>query len=330
MNDVAYVAATLVSGLNKIDHPALLLDLPKLGAGVGWPWKGAFLPIRGFAMARVAAEARRARPVLVHVHYASQAVVGLLSGLPYVVHCHGSDIRGTRPGSAWDRAISPAIHRAAGVLYSTPDLATDAHRLRSDAVFLPNPIDTDLFQPAAPAQRDLLIAIRLNETKGATIALEAARRLILRRPETEITVVAPESADNLEGLGSAVRRLSPLPHDQMPDLIRAHRVVLGQFAVGAIGVYELEALACGVPVVADFRYAAAYDGDGPPIGPLDQADRAGSAAAELERLLSGRGPRMAASSSGREWVARHHGVAAVVSRLLQFYTLILGESRHTA
>ena len=330
VNDVAHVAATLVVGLHDAGHPALLIDLPKPGAAAGWPWKGAFLPLRGIAMARVAAEARRARPDLVHVHYASQAIVGLLSGLPYVVHCHGSDIRGTRPGSLWDRAISPAIHRAAGVLYSTPDLAADAQRLRPDATFLPNPIDTDLFRPGAPAERDLLIAIRLDATKGAAIALDAARMLVRRRPETSITIVAPEQGDDLLGLGSEARRLSPVPHDQMPDLIRAHRVALGQFGVGAIGVYELEALACGVPVVADFRFEAAYGGDGPPISPLDQGDRAGGAASELERLLAGESQRLAASASGRAWAQRHHGVATVVSRLLKFYGSVPAGRRYDA
>jgi len=243
-----------------------------------------------------------------------------MSGRPYVVHCHGSDIRDTVPGGVWERAISPAILRAAGVLYSTPDLATPARRFRRDAVFLPNPVDTQVFRPGSSPERDILVGIRLDATKGAEIALDAVRRVVASRPSTTVTVIRSGSID--EGLdrdlGSSVRWIAPVRHRDMPDIIRMHRIAIGQFASGAIGVYELEAMACGVPVIADFRYADSYS-DGSPIRPIDHGDRTSSAVGEMERLLSSEALLRRESAEVRQWAVRHHGSREVVSRLLTYY-----------
>lgn len=69
---------------------------------------------------------------LVHAHYCrSVAYASYLSGKPYVVHCHGSDVRnGT---SFWQRR---AIKKAKAVLVATPDLLD----VLPDATYLPTPV----------------------------------------------------------------------------------------------------------------------------------------------------------------------------------------------
>jgi glycosyltransferase involved in cell wall biosynthesis len=327
VNDVAHVARTLVAGLNRVGRSAVLVDLPKPGAGLPWPWKAASLPARAATIGMVAARLRQMRPDLVHVHYASQAAVGWLSGRPYVVHCHGSDIRGVRPDSLWDRGIAPAIRRAAAVLYSTPDLAADAGRFRRDAEFLPNPVDTDLFRPGTTPDRDVLVGIRLDPIKGAEIAIESVLAVLQMRPGTSVTIVVDGSQRRrlTAELGPAFRLIRPVRHEQMADLFRQHRVAVGQFGVGSIGVYELEALASGLPVVADFRYPAAYGDDRPPLEPIDPVDRAGDAAAQLARLLGDEAVWRAASRASREWVVRNHATGVVIERLLGIYARALGE-----
>ena len=71
--------------------------------------------------------------------------------------------------------------------------------------------------------------------------------------------------------------------DELPELFRGHRLALGQFLVGAMGNYELEALASGVPVVMRFDQGAAYS-DRPPLVNAATADEA---AARICELLDG-------------------------------------------
>src|SRR3990170_804339 len=104
-------------------------------------------PLRILLASTTAAGIRRERPDLVHVHYATQGFVGPMAGRPYVLHCHGTDVRGVAPGSPRGRYLGVVMRRAALVLVSTPDLLDDAARLVADPVYLPNPIDTSLFTP---------------------------------------------------------------------------------------------------------------------------------------------------------------------------------------
>jgi hypothetical protein len=73
---------------------------------------------------------------------------------------------------------------------------------------------------------------------------------------------------------------------ELPELLRGHRLALGQFLVGAIGNYELEALSAGVPVVMRFDREAALDD------------------------LAARGPA---------WVDANHAAHTVATRVLDDY-----------
>lgn len=324
VNEVAYVAAGLVAGLNGAGHQARLVDPPKPGATIPYPWKVATFPLRLAILAGTAARVRREAPDLVHVHYASQAVVGALIGRPFIVHCHGSDIRSVDPSNAWGRYLSRVMAAAAAVVYSTPDLAAAAQRFRPDAGFLPSPVDTDQFAPRGSPQRDVLVAIRLDATKGATEVLAGLRLVLARRPETTATVVAfgalaPQLARDL---GPGVRVLPKVAHDAMPRLIGDHRVAIGQLGPGAFGVTELETMACGVPVVTDYRFARAYAE--PP--PVVQADGAAIVAERLVHLLDDRDLRERAAADSRDWILRQHSIPVVTRRLIAIYERALARA----
>src|SRR4029077_2465855 len=81
-------------------------------------------------------------------------------------------------------------------------------------------------------------------------------------------------------LGPRARFVSTVAHDEMPKLLGRHRVAIGQFRVGAVGQFELEAMACATPVVADFRFPGAY-GTPPPIEPARDADEVAGAVGRL-------------------------------------------------
>jgi glycosyltransferase involved in cell wall biosynthesis len=267
-----------------------------------------------------AAAVRREAPDLVHVHYARLGWAGPLTGRPFLLHCHGTDLRGVTPGSPWGRVTGPWLRAAAMVLYATPDLEAWARPFRRDAIFLPNPIPI----PEAAtrvASRDLLVGVRLDTIKGVSsiAAILAALRAI--RPATTITIIdqGSEVRSALEAAGGAVRLIPRLAPDGMPALMADHRAAIGQMGVGAIGNYELESMAAGLPTVSIFRYPDAYDAP-PPV--IDEGDPVG-AARRLAALLDDEPARLALAAAGRTWVSTHHAPAMVADRLLAIYRELL-------
>ncbi len=325
VNDIASVASTLQAAQIRRGDVADLIDPPKPGATLRWPWKMVSVALRLPILAGTALAVRRGRYSITHVHYATQALVGVMARRPFVIHCHGTDIRGVAPSSLRGRVLRAMARRAALLLYATPDLATDAQRLRPDAVFLPNPIDIDAFSPMAGPQRDLLVGVRLDPVKGAETAIEAVDRLLRVRPETTVTVVAngPLLPAARARLGDRVAFVEPRAHAEMPGLLTGHRVALGQFRLGILSQLELEAMACGTPVVTAFHHAAVYDA--PP--PLEEAADADGVASSVSALLGDERGRLRRAEEGRAWVVAHHGSDIVAGKLDRLYRQALEAGR---
>lgn len=314
VNDIAHVATVLATAQRRRGDDVELLDPPKPGASMSYPWKLAALPLRVVPLAAAAWHIRRRSPDVAHVHYAPYAVIGRLAGRPWLVHCHGSDVRGVRAQSASGRYLRWAMARAGAVLYATVDLADWVRPLRGDAEYLPNPIDTRMFSPSGEeADRDVLLGTRLHPIKGAEVAIEALRRLRQQRPGTTLTVIAdgPLAVEAREAAGPDALVLPLQEHAAMAALLRRHRVSIGQFRLGVPGQFELESMASGVPVVANLTYGASYDQ--PP--PIVQAADAQAVADALALLLDHAGEREVTAARSRTWVERNHGVDSVLARL---------------
>jgi glycosyltransferase involved in cell wall biosynthesis len=317
VNDIAWVASTLVRAQQRRGDSVALIDIPKPGVGLPYPWKLATIAARLPILLAIALRVRRRAPDIVHIHFATQALVGPLSGRPFVIHCHGSDIRGVEHSNLRRRLLRAMLARASLVLYSTPDLAEDARRLRADAVFLPNPIDVRAFAPGDRRERDVLLGARLDSVKAAEVAIAGIDLLLRRRPSTTVTVIAngPLAGHARALLESRVVFVPLVPRDQMPHMLGRHRVAIGQFGVGALGQFELEAMACGTPVVASFRFPEVY-GTPPPI---EQAHQPEEVATAVERLLDEDGRYENVATEARAWVASNHGSGLVAERLDLLY-----------
>lgn len=323
VNDIAAVGSVLARAMRELGHDARLVEPWRPGAAIPYPWKLALLPLRAAGLLGAAATLRRGRFDVIHVHYARLGIIGPLAGRPYALHVHGSDIRGVRPGSLWGRQTEPFLRRARLVYYATPDLAPWVLPFRRDAIFLPNPIESDRFrpressEPAGEPRRDLLVGVRLDPIKGLETILEVLRGLAVRRPETSITIVAQGSG--LERARASAGRdtvMSPrVTRAELPDFYRGHRLALGQFQVGSMGNYELEALASGLPVVMRFDQGAAYE-DPPPIVAVDAPDAAIEA---IVKLLDEPARLRELSEEGAAWVSANHAASAIAGRLLADY-----------
>jgi glycosyltransferase involved in cell wall biosynthesis len=321
LNDLAFTGTTLVRRLQAMGVDAVLIDPAHPGRDLRWPWRLRTVPRRYLALVAAALRARRRRPRLAHIHYARMGWMAGLVGRPYVLHCHGTDVRGVAPDSRWGRLTRPWMSRARRVLYATPDLEPWVRAFRPDAAFLPNPIEIPPVADPAIVDTDLLVGVRFDPVKGSDRVIEVLRQLRALRPATTMTLVERGSqlGEAVAAAGQPTRRVGFLPHDDVPALIRRHRLALGQMAVGALGTYELEAMAAGLPTAASFRYGAAY----PEPPPLVDAASPADVARRLAELLDDEPSRSALGRASRAWVERHHGAEAVTQRVLDMYREIL-------
>jgi glycosyltransferase involved in cell wall biosynthesis len=340
VNDIAAVASTLARSMRELGEDAVVVEPRRLHVRAGYPLRALAIPFRVGGVVEAGIALRRGRYDVVHVHYGRLGMFGPMSGRPYTLHLHGTDIRGVRPGSWWGRETAPFIERARLVYYATPDLREWVEPFRTDAIFLPNPIETDMFRPAegavvgagavagaeavgagatsgSRAERDLLVGVRLSAIKGLDTIVEVVRRVATERPGTTITIV-----DQGEGVAAVVAAAGPgalvvsrTDRAHLPDLIRGHRLAVGQFLVGTVGNYELEALACGVPVVMRFDRGYAY----PTPPPLVAVASAEEAAARICELLDDDAALRHLAAQGPGWVTANHAARTVAERVLADY-----------
>lgn len=323
VNDIAFVGSTLALAMRELGEDAVVVEPFRVRTTLPYPWRAATLPFRAAGVLGAAATIRRGHFDVVHVHYARLGMIGPLSGRPYALHVHGTDIRGVRPGSFWGRETGPLLRRARLVYYATPDLEQWLAPFRDDAIFLPNPIETDRFRPLAAddpgraIRRDLLVGVRLAPIKGLPTILEVLRLLAAERPATTITIVAQgEGAEAARAVaGPQATVVTPASRDELAELMRGHRLALGQFLVGAMGNYEIEALSAGVPVVMRYDQGSAYATPPPVVNAADAAE----AVARICELLDDSTALDELAARGPVWVDANHAARTVAARVIADY-----------
>lgn len=299
INDVAGIGTVLTSELRKIGVPADLV-LPSTG-----PMKHLSRVVRFRKAARSASA--------LHIHYALMGAYLLGNRKPYLVHCHGSDIRVNLRSSVLRLPTVATLRGAAGLLFSTPDLQDPLEREGFAATYLPSPVVVD--PPGPPPEPDtVLIFARLDENKGAPDLIEAGRRLV--RQGIKVRVVAwGELAEAVRSDPGGMDVLDRQPRDQIPSLLNRHQVVVGQLANGAYGLSELEAMAAGRPVTARYHDWSQL----PEAPPLVRCEDSDDVIKEVSLLVADPKRATALGNAGRDWVRRHHDAARVTARVVDLY-----------
>ncbi len=302
INDIASVASELADGLRARGHDVRVIRPRLFGGSLPWAVKPVVGPVRAVEWAQIIREVREGDFDIVHIHYAYLGILGVLGKFPYILHCHGSDVREITPFTR--PLIERALEHAARVFYATPDLGEYVRQRRPDAEFLPNPVDADQFHPVSPVResRNVYICCGLTDIKGAPRILEACKRLAAQRPDIRITALAGgEYTEQFRALPN----VTLIPHQQrrdLPAVIGRHGVVIGQMLVGAVGMAELEAAACGRPVVTWFRHSKAYSQAPPFVRAVDGCE----IAANVARLVDDATLREEVGAASRSWVQRFH------------------------
>ena len=312
VNDIASVARGFTEGLSALGHDATFIQPRLFGARLPGAVKPIVLPVRLVEWLGDARRLRRERYDVVHIHYAYMGVVGRLARIPYVLHCHGTDLRDLdsplrRP------IIVAALKGAERVLYATPDLEALIAPYRPDAEFMPNPVDTDEFAPGPeePDESDIYICCGLTPKKGVDDILAACRQLADERPDLRITAIA--GGPHLETFRRLpnVLLIAHQPRFKLPAMIARHKVVLGQIHHGAIGMAEMEAMSCGRAVVADFSYDSAYAE--PP--PLVNASSGETAVRALIELVDDADRRRDVAERSRRWILENHDLRTIAKEV---------------
>ena len=266
---------------------------------------------------------RAARHDIVHVHSASTVAHSRLGAPRYVVHCHGTDVRTAQYDPARQASIRGALRDAEAVFFSTPDLAEHVLPHRSDAVYLPVPIDVAAIRDWAPAEGRprVVFASRWTPDKdSADTGQLAVARAVVAAVGDDADVLGLDWGDQAADAAAAGVRLVPRgDHAAYLSLLAGADVVIGQTA-GILAASELEAMATGAPLVVPVPLPL-YTEVKPPVyggGVAEAADA-------VRALLDGAEKHDAAAT--RAWVRDNHGVEGAVDTVARVHRDVVAARR---
>jgi glycosyltransferase involved in cell wall biosynthesis len=277
---------------------------------------------------------RRSREAALIVHYKNRLLGGGPRGALF---------------EAYEHSIAPALIRSADRVLvlsedharSVPYLRRALERTPERLIEMPNGVDTEAFSPGVDHSglRERL-GIGSDDVAAAFVAtLDRAHHF--KRLDLAIAALARADARNLHlivagggellegfrtaateaGVGSRVHFLGPVPHAELPDVLRACDLfALTTEPPESFGIVLIEALACGLPAIAtDYPGVRAVIDDGE-TGYLLPAGDPAAAAAALDRMVAlGREGRVAIGTEGRRRCEQRWAWPALLDRMDDAY-----------
>ncbi len=306
---------------------------------------------------RLADEWRRSRPAVVHAHFWMSALASLQAarplGVPVVQTFHALGVVKRRHQGAADtsppqrlgieREVAATVDR---IVATCTDEVFELVRIGADRrriSVVPCGVDLGVFTPRGPAaprgSGPRLVSVgRLVERKGVGNAIEALADV----PDAELIVAGGADAAALAADGEARRLLGiarehgvedrvtltgQLDRTEVPALMRSADAVVCVPWYEPFGIVPLEAMACGVPVVASAvggMIDSVVDGvTGVHVPPRDP----GALAAVLRRLLDRPALRARLGGAGAARVRERYGWDGIAAATEDAYRSVLSEQR---
>ncbi len=332
VHNMNQMAGTFGEDLTRRGHSVQVYE-PRLASGFApLPLNLALMPGRILEMRHSADKLNPSHFDLAHICWASYGVLGLVSRIPFIVHCRGTDVRERLQQPFFHLMFKPIFHRAAAVLCTTPDLLPILRPVCPDAQFFPLPVDTEQFAPGKREQSrpwTVLLFARLDLNKGCDVAMEGIARFAQRHPEVYVKLLdwGSETKKYKQLYSGCFEFVPPVALESVHHLIWSADVIVGQFFLGALGLSELQAMSCGKPVIASFRYEEAY----PTPPPLCQARNAQEVDDQLEHLFQRPEAATELGLQARKWIMSYHSRQILAAKLETLYQSILrGQRRGVA
>jgi glycosyltransferase involved in cell wall biosynthesis len=304
--------------------------------------------------------ARKPLDVVDFPEYGGEGYVHLLNRsewgrVPTVIHLHGPlvmlahTVGWPEPGSELYRlgtAMESACLRLADAVFSSSRCSADwcARHYGLDPKRVPvlhTGVDTRLFRPTA-AKKDkrptIVFVGKFVRNKGADVLLEAACRLAPEFPGLRLRLLGrgePVVIKELRARAAACREapdLLDMPgyvrREELPaHLARAHVFAAPSVYEGGPGFVYLEAMACGLPVIACAGSGASEVVRPGETGLLVPPGDVDALAAALRGLLADPAGRRAMGRNGRRYVRAEADGAKCIRRLEKFYAGVAGGRR---
>lgn len=285
-------------------------------------------------------------PDVIHTHFWMSALAALpgatTMGVPvaHTFHALGSEKRrqqganDTSPPQRLqlERVIARTVDRVIATSRTEVELLRTMGMPRGRAAVVPCGVDLERFRPEGPAEprergrKRVVVVSRLVERKGIGNVIAAIASL----PGVELLVAGgPPGAlldDDAEarrfqhlahelGVGDGVTLLGGLPRERIPSLLRSADLVACCPWYEPFGMVAVEAMACGVPVVASqvggLRETVVHGLTGLHVPPRSP----GGIAAALGALLDDDARRRSMAGEASRW-ARRYGWPHVAMRTL--------------
>ncbi len=303
----------------------------------------AALAFPGFLVAFARAIGRAVRsfePHVIHAHwwvpggwFASRARV------PYLITCHGSDVRLLERGELIRRVALPAFRRAARVTAVSRFLAGDIRRLlpalNTEVLVTPMPVDVNRFLEGARAMKleppRILYAGNLVPSKGVDVLLRAVAELERRGIACQLKILGEGPAKaglgllaHQLGLASRVTWASFVPQEEMAAEYGASEVTVlpSRGQAEGLGLTLVEALLAGCAVVGTAAGGIPEVVLHEKTGLIARDGDAEDLATQIQRLLTDLPLRERLARAGKEHVLRTHSPEPAIGRFLEIYDAV--------
>jgi glycosyltransferase involved in cell wall biosynthesis len=298
-------------------------------------------------------------PDIVHSHFWMSGMCAVRAaaplGIPVVHTFHALGVVKRRhQGSAdtspqervgCERALLQAADRIAATctdeVFELVRQGADLHKI----TVIPCGVDLDLFTPDGPAEPRgarprLVIVSRMVERKGIGTAISALAEV----PDVELVVAGGPPSESLaddpvgarllrlarsEGVADRVHLRGQVARDRLPALFRSADVVACVPWYEPFGIVPLEAMACGVPVIASTvggLIDTVVDGVTGLHVPPRRPDRVAEA---LRRILADADLRRSLGAGGVERTGSRYGWDSIAAATLSTYEQVCARRRAT-